>query len=115
MKMLLVEDDRATVETIALCLEINRPDVTIISTASGREALEYLRSETFDCVLLDLGLPDMDGLDVLAQMRRSTARTVVVSARRGEDMISRAKELGASQYITKPFSHQSLLTCLGTV
>ena len=116
VKILLVEDNIATTEAVALCLELYKPEAVLITTTTGAEALKRLHSESFDCVLVDLGLPDMDGLEVLAEIRNcSTARPVVVSARRGEDVIARAKELGAAQYVTKPFSHQSLIGCLSAV
>lgn len=61
MRLLLIEDDETTVESIKLCLEIYETGSTIISTRKGKEALVLLKNEPFDAVLIDLGLPDMMG------------------------------------------------------
>jgi len=113
LKVLLIEDDPATVEAIQLCLEINRPDAALTFTARGLEGIELLRSEAPDVLILDLGLPDIDGIRVLEEIRPfSDIPVLIVSARDTQDSIVKGLELGAEDYIVKPFNYQDLLTRL---
>ena len=116
MKVLVIEDDVATVEAIRLCLEIHRPDTSATLTAKGIEGIELLRGETPDVVILDLGLPDIDGIRVLEQIRQfSDVPVLIVSARDTQDSIVKGLELGAEDYIVKPFDHRDLLERLDNV
>jgi DNA-binding response OmpR family regulator len=116
LKLLLVEDDATTVESIRLCFEVNAPDTAIISTGTGTEAVQKVKTETLDAMILDLGLPDIDGIKVLEQIRGfSRVPVIVLSARHGADVISKALELGADDYITKPFDYRILLDRLNTL
>jgi two-component system, OmpR family, KDP operon response regulator KdpE len=116
MKILLVEDDIGTVESIKFCLEIYKPEATLVATDRGLEAVEKLKTEAFDCVLIDLGLPDIDGLEILRRVREfSQVPAIVVSARHQKEAVSKAKELGVSQYITKPFDHRFLIESLNSI
>jgi DNA-binding response OmpR family regulator len=113
MRLLLIEDDETTVESISLCMEIYEPESTIVSTRKGKEALELLRKEKFDAVLIDLGLPDIDGTEVIQKMRMFTQiPAVVLSARHSPEVVAKALELGADDYITKPFDYRNLLSRL---
>ena len=106
--VLLVEDDPNIVDLIRANLAV-RGFETVIST-DGRRALQLLETETPDIVLLDLMLPGADGLELCRQIReRSTVGIIVVSARGGErDKVS-ALNVGADDYMTKPFSIEELL------
>ncbi|MCL0088608.1 response regulator transcription factor [Dehalococcoidia bacterium] len=116
MKVLVIEDDVATVEAIRLCLEIHRPDTSATLTAKGIEGIELLRGEAPDVVILDLGLPDIDGIRVLEQIRRfSDVPVLIVSARDTQDSIVKGLELGAEDYIVKPFDYRDLLDRLDNV
>jgi two-component system, OmpR family, KDP operon response regulator KdpE len=116
MKILLVEDDIGTVDSIKLCLEIYRPDANLVATDSGVTAVDKLKTETFDCVLIDLGLPDIDGLELLRRVREfSKLPAIIISARHQKEAISKAMELGASEYITKPFDHHYLISSLNNI
>ena len=113
MKLLLIEDDLPTVESIKLCFEIYESDSTVFSTDKGLEALRLLKNETFDGVIVDLGLPDIDGTVVIEQLRNfSQIPVVVLSARQNPESISKALELGANHYIVKPFNYRLLLNKL---
>jgi two-component system, OmpR family, KDP operon response regulator KdpE len=113
MRLLLIEDDETTVESIKLCMEIYQNDSTILSTRKGKEALELLKKEKFDAVLIDLGLPDIDGTEVIQKMREFTQiPAVVLSARHSPEVVAKALELGADDYITKPFDYRNLLSRL---
>ncbi|MCD5412725.1 MAG: response regulator transcription factor [Dehalococcoidia bacterium] len=116
MKVLVIEDDVATVEAIRLCLEIHRPDTSATLTAKGIEGIELLRGEAPDVVILDLGLPDIDGIRVLEQIRQfSNVPVLIVSARDTQDSIVKGLELGAEDYIVKPFDYRDLLERLDNV
>ena len=107
-KVLIVEDDRAICSFMRRVLEANGYESIIVGT--GREALSMLTSHCPDVVILDLGLPDMDGMDVLTQLRAwSLMPVVVVSARTDEREKVRALDAGADDYITKPFSVSELM------
>ncbi len=85
----------------------------MVSTSKGLEAVQMLQNDTYDGVIIDLGLPDIDGIDVIEQVRAfSTVPIVVVSARHSPEMISKALSLGANDYITKPFDYRLLLNRL---
>lgn len=110
MRALVVEDSPEVVDTIALCLTIRWPDTTLLSAASGARALEFVEAEAPDIVILDLGLPDMDGLQVLKEIRRfSDVPVIIVTAKGDETARVKGLETGADDYIVKPFSHTELL------
>jgi two-component system, OmpR family, KDP operon response regulator KdpE len=116
MKILMIEDDKTTVEVIRLTLGVNDPNINIISKEKGREGLATARSEHFDVVVLDLGLPDIDGMTVLEELRKfSKTPVLIVSARHDPAVITSALGLGAQDYILKPFKFQSFLTSLMAV
>jgi two-component system, OmpR family, KDP operon response regulator KdpE len=110
MKALIVEDAGEVVETLSLLLGIRWPDCTVISTNTGYQAALLVETEAPDLVILDLGLPDVDGLEIVQEIREfSDVPIIVVTAHEGE--ISRVKclERGADDYLNKPFSHTELL------
>jgi DNA-binding response OmpR family regulator len=110
MKVFLVEDDDSTREMVQFCLETSLPEIQVSGTNSGIEALSRLKDEVFDVVLLDLGLPDIDGLEALEQLRQfSQVPVLILSARTNPDTISRSLNIGASAYITKPFHYETLV------
>jgi two-component system KDP operon response regulator KdpE len=110
MKILLIEDDEQTIEAIQLCLATFLPEAKLTSVRQGADGLLELKAGNFDSVLLDLGLPDMDGLQLLKELRKvSNTPVIVISARRNLDIIAEARECGAAAYITKPFDNQLLL------
>ena len=104
--MLLVEDDAALRETLAYNLRLEGYET--LTAADGVRALELARAQPLALVLLDVMLPRLDGLEVLRQLRgrAETARVPVLmlTARAGESDIVAGLELGADDYVTKPFS-----------
>lgn len=106
--VLVVEDERDIRDLLRRYLE--RAGFTVLSTASGAEALALLKREAADLLLLDLGLPDIEGAEILAELRRS-ARTPVVILTARSDVEDRIKglELGADDYVTKPFSPREVV------
>jgi DNA-binding response OmpR family regulator len=113
-RVLLVEDDRRLAAMVAdyLCEASFRP--TII--ASGAEAERLLRHEAFDAVVLDLMLPDMDGLDLCKRIRAESTVPVLMLTARG-DPLDRVVglELGADDYLPKPFEPRELLARLRAI
>jgi len=101
--VLVVEDDRDIRDLLRRYLE--RAGHTVLTTASGGQALHLLETGTVDLVLLDLGLPDVDGLEVLdaARARRSIPVVVLTARSSVEDRIQGLRQ-GADDYVTKPFS-----------
>lgn len=102
-KVLAIEDDRAISSLIATMLEMN--GITYRCSKSGREGIMDAMSFRPDCVILDLGLPDMDGTEVIKKIRTwSNVPIIIVSARGEESDKVNGLDLGADDYITKPFS-----------
>jgi two-component system KDP operon response regulator KdpE len=107
-RALVIEDDPNIVDLIRSNLAVRGFD-TVVST-DGARALQLLDTETPDIVLLDLMLPEIDGFELCRQMReRSGVAIIVVSARGGERDKVTALNMGADDYMTKPFSIEELL------
>ncbi len=107
-RALVVEDDLNIVDLIRSNLAVRGFD-TVVS-ADGSRALQLLDTESPDIVLLDLMLPEVDGFELCRQMReRSGVAIIVVSARGGERDKVTALNMGADDYMTKPFSIEELL------
>jgi len=112
-KVLIIEDEYAISNFISTTLKSNEY-ITIIAE-NGKEALSLFLSHCPDVVLLDLGLPDIDGIDVLRQIREwSATPVIVVSARADESDKVEALDLGADDYISKPFGTSEMLARIRT-
>lgn len=106
--VLVVEDDKAIVHLLSTILDAN--DYRVVQVSTGREALSTISSHCPDVVLLDLGLPDMDGVDIIKNVRQwSQVPIIVLSARNRERDKVEALDLGADDYVTKPFGTAELL------
>ena len=112
-KVLIIEDDPGICTFLKTTLIADGYDAIIVS--SGKSALDMIASHCPDCILLDLGLPDMDGNQII-QSVRSWTRTpiVVISARSMEEDKARALDMGADDYVTKPFGAVELLARIRT-
>ena len=107
-KVLLVEDEQSISNFISTILSANDYDVLAVRT--GEEALTMISSHCPDLIVLDLGLPDMDGIEVLKSVRKwSNLPVVVVSARQHESDKVEALDCGADDYLVKPFGTGELL------
>ena len=107
-KILVIEDEKSISHFISTVLNNNGYEA--MQAQTGEEALSMISSHCPDLVILDLGLPDMDGLDILRSLRSwSSLPVVVVSARSHERDKVAALDLGADDYLTKPFASQELL------
>ena len=106
--VLVVDDDPAMRRTLSINLRAR--DYEVETAGDGRSALQVVDERMPDVVLLDLGLPDLDGVAVLRQLRSFTqVPVIVVSARTESDDKVEALDLGADDFITKPFSLEELL------
>lgn len=112
-KILVVEDEKSISRFISTILDNNGYEA--VQARSGAEALSMISSHCPDLVVLDLGLPDMDGLEILKSLRSwSSLPVVVVSARDHEQDKVAALDLGADDYLTKPFGTGELLARVRT-
>lgn len=107
-KVLIVDDEKRMLDLIELYL---RPHNYVCTKAQGAtEALSYIEEETFDIVLLDIMMPEMDGWELCQEIRRFyDVPIIMVTARDQRDDIVKGLELGADDYITKPFNEDELL------
>jgi two-component system KDP operon response regulator KdpE len=111
--ILVIEDEEVIQNFIATVLSSN--GYRVVKAGSGQEGLSLILSHAPDVVLLDLGLPDLDGLEVLKSVRsRSRVPVVVVSARGHEQEKVEALDLGADDYIVKPFGTSELMARIRT-
>ena len=113
VSILIIEDEKTICDFIAKTLNSN--DYKTITAVSGKEGMAILTSALPDLVLLDLGLPDMDGIDVIKQTSEwSSLPIIVISARVQEKEKVAALDAGADDYITKPFGTDELLARIRT-
>lgn len=116
MKVLMIDDDPGTVEVVTLGLQHHWPEAELVSTGLGEKGVEMVESEAPDIVILDLGLPDVDGFAVLNQVRSfSNLPILILSVRREKSDIVKGLNLGADDYIVKPFKMLELMARMKTV
>ncbi|WP_373051315.1 response regulator transcription factor CtrA [Thalassovita aquimarina] len=109
MRILLVEDDPATSKSIEMML--THANLNVYTTNLGEEGIDLAKLYDYDLILLDLGLPDMNGHDVLKQLRRARVDTPILILSGADDMKSKLKGFGfgADDYLTKPFHREELV------
>jgi len=115
MQILLVEDDRSL--AAGLCKALRNEGFVTNHVAEGKAALHVIDADPPDIVVLDLGLPDMDGLDVLKRMRRggSSIPILILTARASIDARVSGLDLGADDYLPKPFETPELIARLRVI
>ncbi len=114
MKILVVDDDPRLREVVTIALE--RAGFVVVAAADGQRALTHAAREAPDLIVLDIGLPEIDGLEVCRRLRaRSDVPVIFLTAR--DDEIDRVVglELGADDYVTKPFSPRELIARIRAV
>jgi two-component system KDP operon response regulator KdpE len=106
--LLLVEDDPQIVRAIAPAFEVSGYAVTVAAT--GRQAIEMLDEQRWDALIVDLGLPDLDGKAVIAHLRsQGNTPVIVISARNSPSEVEAARDAGANGFMHKPFRTPQLL------
>jgi two-component system response regulator MtrA len=113
-RILLVEDDRSIRQLVELGLE--RAGFAVTPVADGREALDRFRSGGHDAIVLDVMLPSLDGLEVCREIRRTSLVPIIMLTARAEtpDVVA-GLELGADDYVTKPFEVAELVARIRSV
>lgn len=113
ISVLIIEDEKSICDFVAKTLQSH--DYKTMAVQNGKDGLAQLTSALPDIVLLDLGLPDMDGMDIIKQTRQwSSVPIIVISARTQEKEKVAALDSGADDYITKPFGTNELLARIRT-
>jgi len=112
MRILVIEDNPDLRDYLRLALETQQYEV--LTARNGREALGYLDGQPVDVVLTDLFMPEMDGIETIAALRKKCpgVRVVAMSGRPGVDYLAVARELGVNHTLRKPFEIDELLAAL---
>ena len=109
MKTILVVDDEPRIAALARDY-LEHAGFAVVTASTGRAALEAVRRQRPDLVVLDLGLPELDGLDVTREIRRDSSLPIVMLTARDDELDKLlGLELGADDYLTKPFSPRELV------
>lgn len=109
-KVLMIEDDQGIVDSVSVNFRLHWPEAQLIATSLGEEGIELAKTINPDIIILDIGLPDTSGFNVLKQIRLfSSIPIVILSVRVEEADIKTGLELGANDYIAKPFRQMELL------
>ena len=110
MRLLLVDDDPDIRTSVRVGFELQWRDVEMLEAATGAECLRLVEERRPDLVLLDVGLPDLDGFAVLRELRAFSAVPVIMLTARDEPIDRvRGLEAGADDYVAKPFDHLELM------
>lgn len=110
MKLLVVDDEPDVIKLIAMSFQMQQPAWEVIGAQDGPEALQRVEIDHPDVILLDIGLPEMSGLDVLRAVRLFSDVPIIMLTVK-DDELSKVQglEFGADDYVTKPFSYLELL------
>ncbi|UCC17488.1 MAG: response regulator transcription factor [Dehalococcoidales bacterium] len=116
MKVLIIEDNAEVVEAVSLCLQIRWPDADISFAYGGLTGVQMVESQAYDIVILDINLPGINGFEVLKRIRSFSSVPVIILTVRGweEDQVE-GLELGADDYIVKPFRPRELVSRVNSV
>ncbi len=113
-RLLIVDDEQRIREVVEYAL--SREGFVVTAVADGRSALERVAAESFDLVLLDVTLPDLDGLGICREIRKTSSVPVVFLSARGEELDRvLGLELGGDDYLVKPFSPRELVARINAV
>ena len=116
LKALIIEDSPEVVEAVTLCLQLRWPEGIILTAVEGTNGVQKLQSESFDLVILDLNLPDIDGFEVLKEIRTfSNVPIIILTVRGQEEDQAQGLEMGADDYIVKPFRPRDLVARVNAV
>jgi len=111
MKILIIEDQQQIIDALVLVIKVGLPALDVITTQRGNRGIDLVETESPDIVILDLGLPDIDGYDVIKQIRFfSSVPIMVLTVKNTERDVVRALELGANEFISKPYRQMELIS-----
>jgi len=110
VKVLIIEDDQDIVEAVTLAFKVNWPEVKVFYSNTGVSGIEKAKNLSPDLIILDLGLPDINGYEVLKQIRLfSSIPILILTVRSEEEDVVKAFDGEANDYIIKPFRQKELL------
>lgn len=110
MRILVVDDEPDVVKVVRMSFQVQEPTWEVLEAYDGQEALAVFEREHPDLVLLDIMMPEMSGFDVLKELRLFSDGPVIMLTAKGDEIAKvMGLNLGADDYITKPFSHLELL------
>jgi two-component system KDP operon response regulator KdpE len=112
-KRILIVDDEPGIGTV-LRVEFSVSGYDVSTTTSGAEAIDLVRTQEPDIVLLDALMPDVSGIDVLKEVRAFSQVPVIIFTGH-EDMVKAALRLGANDFISKPFDHELLMEKVASI
>ena len=116
MKILHIEDDEGIRETVSLLFRVVMPEAALLSAGTGTDGVDAARYHQPDLVLLDLGLPDISGFEVIVKIREtSQVPIIVMTAMREPGTETKCFKLGANDFVQKPFHHKTLVECINRV
>ena len=116
MKFLIVDDDKGIVEAVTIGLQFQWQDAEVYSAADGEQGLRVFLDIAPDVSLLDVNMPHMSGFELLQRIREVSDAPVLMLTARGDEMSKvRGLELGADDYLVKPFSHLELFARIKAV
>lgn len=109
--ILIIEDDAEIIESIRFAFSIYWPDAELIAAGHGEKGIEYARAGNIDAIILDLGLPDMEGFEVLKEIRLfSSVPIIILTVNSTEGSTVNALDLEANDYVIKPFRQKELIS-----
>ncbi|MBN2074858.1 MAG: response regulator transcription factor [Dehalococcoidales bacterium] len=116
MKVMIIEDNAEVVEAVSLCLQIRWPDADISYAYGGLTGVQMVEAQEYDILILDINLPGINGFEVLKRIRSFSMVPVIILTVRGweEDQVE-GLELGADDYIVKPFRPRELVSRVNSV
>jgi len=111
LKILVVDDDPDILESLSVSISLRWPDSAVLFAQTGKGGLEMAEGEPPDVIILDVGLPDMDGFEVCREIRQFSDVPIIMLTVRDQEMDKvKGLEIGADDYVTKPFSYIELLS-----
>ena len=109
-KILVIDDDLYLGDVITLVFELNRPDDVMLRAMDGESGIQLVKDEGPDVVILDIGLPGIDGFDVCRGIRRiSRVPVLFLTVRHTPEAVELARQVGGDDYMTKPFDSKELV------
>jgi two-component system response regulator VicR len=111
LKILVIDDEPRVIDLVSVTLAVRWPDAKVIGVSRGQDGITSVENESPDAIILDIGLPDMSGFEVLKQIRLfSNTPILVLTGDNEEAVLVKALELGADDFMAKPFRQLELLS-----
>ena len=112
-RVLFIEDDIGIIESVNFALSFYWPEAELVPAFLGKDGLAFVRTGDIDIIIMDLGLPDIGGLELLAEIRKLSSVPVIVLSGRNDEELSRAVlTIGAQECMFKPFKQKDLIACI---